>query len=81
MINDRELILAAARLARVSPEAWLEFLSHMKRISDRAKDACLETDASSFLERRGFALAFRDLVNVMDSCRKIASNIEKTRKQ
>ena len=74
-MNDRDLILAAAELARSSPEAWSRFLT---RFGDYAEDKiveCVQAPLDMLPVAQGRAQALVKLGQLLEDCIKTADAI------
>jgi hypothetical protein len=80
MQADKQLILAAAKMSRVAPESWEQFLAAFRTYTDITRDNCISSPVDILQVAQGRAQACAALLRLMDDCRKSADQIEEKRK-
>lgn len=79
-MNDRELILAAAKVARTAPENWNEFLGALAAHTDQYISNCISSPIEALAQNQGRAQSMVALLKVLRECLKVADQIEEKRK-
>lgn len=79
-MNDRELILAAAKLARTAPENWNEFLGALAAHTDQYISNCISSPIEALPQNQGRAQSMVALQKVLRDCMKLADQIEEKRR-
>jgi hypothetical protein len=79
-MNDRELILAAAKLARTAPENWNEFLGALAAHTDNQISNCISSPLEALPQNQGRAQSMVALLKVLRECLKTADQIEGKRR-
>jgi hypothetical protein len=74
-LNDRELVLAAAQLARASPEAWEKFIAAFDLYAGQKMGECVSADISMLAVAQGRAQACAIISNILKDCKKTAEKI------
>jgi hypothetical protein len=77
---DDELILAAARLARVAPENWKQFLGALSPYSSQQITNCVQSPLEELPRAQGRAQATARLYGLLADCLSSADKIEGKRK-
>lgn len=72
---DRNLILAAAELARSNPQKWDEFLTAMSEYSAKAMDTLVSSGPENLKVAQGRAQMSRDLKALLEGAVKSADRI------
>ena len=80
MSADRELILAAARLARSSPEGWQQFLGAFRAYADQHRDNCIQASLTMLPVAQGRAQIAAQLHGLFADALVGADKIEGKRK-
>lgn len=76
-MNDRDLVLAAARLAYRAPPEFAEFISALTTYTDSKRDECVSADPVSLPAAQGRAQGVAALRKIIAECRTTAEKIEK----
>lgn len=79
-MNDRELILASAKLARSAPEAWNEFLGALDTYTNLQISNCVSSPLEALAQNQGRAQSMVALQKVLRDCLKTADQIERKSK-
>lgn len=74
---DRELILAAAKLARSAPENWDEFLGALEAYTNIQISNCISSPIEALAQNQGRAQSMVALQKVLRDCLKTADQIER----
>jgi hypothetical protein len=80
MTADRDLILAAARLARSSPESWKQFLGAFRAYADQHRDNCIQSPLVTLPVAQGRAQLAANVYGILADCLASADKIEGKRK-
>lgn len=80
MSSDRPLILAAAKLARSSPENWKQFLDGFRVFTDQQRDNCIQSPIENLPVAQGRAQISAHLHGLLSDCLAMADKIEGKRK-
>lgn len=80
MTADRDLILAAARLARSHPEGWKQFLWAFRAYADQHRDNCIQSPLTTLPVAQGRAQLAALLHVLFAECQASADKIEGKRK-
>lgn len=80
MNADRELILAAARLARSSPEGWRQFLGAFRAYADQHRDNCIQSPLTTLPVAQGRAQLAAQVYGLLADCQVSADKLEGKRK-
>ena len=80
MTTEEDLILAAARLARVAPENWKQFLGALQAYSSLQITNCVQSPLEELPRAQGRAQATARLYGLLAECLKSADKIEGKRK-
>jgi hypothetical protein len=80
MSADRELILAAARLARSAPEGWKQFLGAFQMYTNSQRDNCVQSPLDILPVTQGRAQCAAQLLGLFADCLSKADAIEGKRK-
>ena len=76
MTPEQNLILAAARLSRASPESWDEFLSTFTRYAWDMAEKLVQSPVEVVLVAQGRAQGMMILGKLLTDCQKTASSME-----
>lgn len=76
-MNDKELVLAAANLARETPVGWDRFIAALENYAGQRMGECVSADISMLAVAQGRAQACAMLVTQLKDCKKIAENIHR----
>jgi hypothetical protein len=76
-LSDKELILAAARLARTAPQQWDEFVTAYQDYTDDKIIAVVQAPVELLQTVQGRAQGLTSLGRVLTDCRKTAESIDK----
>lgn len=79
-MNDRDLILTAARLARSAPENWKMFLGALAKYTEDQRDNCIKSPLEQLPVAQGRAQACTHLLALLVDCLTTADKIEGKRK-
>ena len=79
-MNDRELILAAAKIARSAPESWNEFLGALDTCTNTQISNCISSPVEALAQNQGRAQSMVALQKVLRDCLKSADQIERKNK-
>ena len=79
-MNDRELILAAAKIARSAPESWNEFLGALDNYTNTQISNCISSPVEALAQNQGRAQSMVALQKVLRDCLKSADQIERKNK-
>lgn len=74
-MNDKELVLAAANLAREAPMSWDRFIAAFESYAGQRMAECVSADISMLAVAQGRAQACMMLATALKDCKKIAENI------
>jgi hypothetical protein len=74
-LNDRDLILAAAQLARRAPEEWNKFMNTFADYTEDKIVDCVQAPLDMLPVAQGRAQALVKLGQIMGDCVKLADNI------
>lgn len=80
MTVETELTLAAARIARSSPDAWDRFLAAVQAYSSQQITNCIQSPLDQLPVNQGRAQATARLYGLMAECLQGADKIEGKRK-
>jgi hypothetical protein len=80
MSADRDLILAAARLSRASPEGWKQFFGAFRAYADQHRDNCIQSPLTTLPVAQGRAQLAAHLQQLFADCHVSADKIEGKRK-
>jgi hypothetical protein len=80
MSADRELIFAAARLARSSPDNWKQFLGAFRAYADQHRDNCIQSAIPTLQVAQGRAQLAALLLQLLTDSVANADKIEGKRK-
>lgn len=80
MTTDSDLTIAAARLARLAPDAWNQFLGAMQAFSSQSIQNCIQSPLEDLPRAQGRAQATARLYGLMAECLASADKIESKRK-
>lgn len=80
MNADRDLILAAARLARSAPEGWQQFLGAFQSYANQQRDNCVQSPLDLLPVTQGRAQCAAHLQGLFAECLSKADQIEGKRK-
>lgn len=80
MNAERDLILAAARLARSSPECWKHFLGAFRAYADQHRDNCIQSPLVTLPVAQGRAQLAAQLNGLLADCLMSADKLEGKRK-
>lgn len=80
MSVENELIMAAARVARVAPENWRQLLGALQAYSSLQITNCIQSPLEELPRAQGRAQATARLYGVMADCLASADKIEGKRK-
>lgn len=78
--TDEALAIASARLARLAPDAWSDFLKAFENYSDRSKTNCIQSPPEQILVAQGRAQACALLLKAHQNCVSVADKILESRK-
>jgi len=74
-MNNRDLIMKTASLARRAPEEWSAFLGAFSEYADTTRDQCVSSPIDSVLIAQGRARECGSLLRLFTDCPKIADQI------
>lgn len=77
---DRDLILAAAKLSKIAPETWKEFLGAFETHTNTNRDNCVSSPLEALPQNQGRAQACVALLKLLRDAPKVADQIEGKRK-
>jgi hypothetical protein len=77
---EEDLILSAARLARVAPENWKQFLGALSSYSSQQITNCVQSSLEELPRSQGRAQATARLYGILADCLASADKIEGKRK-
>lgn len=80
MSAEREVILAAARLARSAPEGWKQFLGAFQMYTNTQRDNCVQSPLDNLPVAQGRAQCAAHLLGLLAECLSKADAIEGKRK-
>lgn len=66
--QERELCIAAARLAIAAPNTWEKFLHELRLHADRGKDALVTSPSATLHYAQGRAAERADFLNFLATC-------------
>ena len=76
-MNDKDMVMAAARLAQSSPQQWDEFITALADYTDHKCVECIQSPPDMLQVTQGRAQSLVSLGRVLEDCRKTAENIHK----
>lgn len=76
-MSDRDLTLAASRLARNAPTSWEVFMDVFRAYTQRAVEDCVRSPLEELQRNQGRAQATARLLAVFEGCLKSADQIER----
>jgi hypothetical protein len=76
-MNDKGMVLAAARLARTAPQQWDEFVSAFQEYTDDKIVDVIQAPPDMLSTTQGRAQGLTSLGRLLMECRKMAENIDK----
>lgn len=79
-MNDRELIFAAAKLARSAPENWDEFIGALSTYTDIQISNCISSPLEELPRAQGRAQNSATLLRLLRDALKTADQIERKTK-
>jgi hypothetical protein len=79
-MNDRELILKAASLARTNPESWRQFLGAFADYVEQSRTNLIASPLEQLPVLQGEARACTRLLGLLENCMSKADQIEGKRK-
>ena len=68
--------MAAARVARRSPEEWADFISALRAYTDVKRTECIQSPPTTLAVAQGRAQACVQLFDHLSDCTKAANQIE-----
>jgi hypothetical protein len=74
-LNDRELILAAARLARRAPDEWQKFLNMFAEYTEDKIVSCIQAPVEVLPVAQGRAQSLVKFGQLLEDCIKMADTI------
>jgi hypothetical protein len=74
-LNDKDLIIAAAALARASPERWTMFVKAYGEYADGKIVECVSAQIDMLPTAQGRAQALVSLGRLFDECLRTSENI------
>jgi hypothetical protein len=74
-MNQRDLIIKTASLARRAPEEWSAFLGAFSEYADSTRDQCVSSPIDSVLIAQGRARECGSLLRLFTDCPKIADQM------
>lgn len=77
---DRELLFAAAKLARSAPENWNEFIAALGKHTDFHVSNCVSSPLDALAQNQGRAQAMTALLKDLREAVKSADQIERKNK-
>lgn len=80
MVNDKDLILKAAQVARSAPESWRQFLEALQSYSSQQITHCIQSSLEELPRAQGRAQATAHLYGLLADCISSADKIEGKRK-
>lgn len=75
-MNDRDLILKAAALARSAPEAWKQFLGALASHTEQSRSNLVASPIDTLPVLQGEARACTRLLSTLETCLQMADKIE-----
>ena len=75
-MSDRDLIIAAAKLARSAPENWQQFLGALEQYSNTHITNCIQSPLEALAQNQGRAQAIAALQKLLRDALKTADQIE-----
>lgn len=75
-MSDRELILAAAKLARSAPESWKQFLGAFDDYANSHVSNCISSSLEALAQNQGRAQSMVALQKLLRDSLKSADHIE-----
>jgi hypothetical protein len=79
-MNDRNLILVSAAIARRAPEEWSEFLEAFKSYTDTKRDQCISSPVDTIQVAQGRAQQCVSLLRLFEDCVRAADQIAEKKK-
>jgi len=79
-MTDRDLILAAARLARTAPESWQQFLGAFSNYTEVQRENCISSPLEHLAVNQGRAQNCVALLRLLSDAVKLADQIERKNK-
>jgi|KBSMisStaDraftv2_1062788.scaffolds.fasta_scaffold590488_2 hypothetical protein len=76
MLVDEDLILAAADLARASPENWRKFLEGLGVRSEHMRNLLVNSPVGTLQEHQGHARELAHLLKMFQSCTQLADKLK-----
>lgn len=80
MTVENELVLAAARIARTSPDAWGRFIAAVQSYSSQQITHCIQSPLELLPVAQGRAQATARLYGILAECLSSADKLEGKRK-
>lgn len=80
MTVEQELTLAAARIARTSPDAWAQFIAAVQAYSSQQITNCIQSPLDQLPVAQGRAQVTARLFGILAECTSAADKIEGKRK-
>jgi len=74
-MNNRDLIMKTASLARRAPEEWSAFLGAFSEYADSTRDQCVSSPIDSVLLAQGRARETGSLLRLFNECQKTADQM------
>ena len=79
-MNDRDLIMKAAFVARSAPEGWKHFLGALSQYNEKQRDNCVSSPIEQLPVAQGRAQATAHLLGLLADCQSMADKIERKTK-
>jgi hypothetical protein len=80
MTAESDLVIAAARIARSSPDAWDQFLASVQAYSSQQIQNCIQSPLELLPVSQGRAQATARLYGILAECKASADKLEGKRK-
>lgn len=77
-MNDRDLVMAAAVLARGTPEPWRKFVDALGEYTESRCVECIQAQSDMLQVAQGRAQGLVALLRSLDTCIKTAESIDKS---
>jgi len=78
-LSDKELIMAAANLARRAPEEWRAFVEVLETATGKKMGECVAAPVEMLQVAQGRAQSMAALTSLMKECVKLSDTIERKR--
>jgi hypothetical protein len=77
---NNNLIVAAAKVARVDPEAWRAFLGALSVYNEVQRTMCIMSPIETLPVAQGNARAVAQILGLLEDCQNVADKIERKAK-